>query len=160
MTPGVFICSTAPCAIAGEACCAKPYARRVRRRANDSEWLEHSAAVKKLGGHNSDYVSHNSLLDRVTHAHTPRKTCSRLMRHDPPRLAQAHRRTTAIVIRLRALSKLEFEGHLSKNGTFMMWPCVKGEFVYRTRLNTIQSQAVDNSYYLKEPRSKGTIKNP
>ena len=71
-------------------------------------------AAQELGGHNSDYVSHNSLLDRVTHAHTPRKTCSRLMRHDPPRLAQAHRRTTAIVIRLRALSKLEFEGHLSK----------------------------------------------
>ena len=73
-----------------------------------------TAAMKKLGGHNSDYVSHNSLLDRVTHAHTPRKTCSRLMRHDPPRLAQAHGRTTAIVIRLRALSKLELEGHLSK----------------------------------------------
>ena len=50
-------------------------------------------AAQELGGHNSDYVSHNSLLDRVTHAHTPRKTCSRLMRHDPPRLAQAHRRT-------------------------------------------------------------------
>ena len=27
-----------------------------------------AAATKKLGGHNSDYVSHNSLLDRVTHA--------------------------------------------------------------------------------------------
>ena len=25
-------------------------------------------AAQELGGHNSDYVSHNSLLDRVTHA--------------------------------------------------------------------------------------------
>ena len=27
-------------------------------------------AAQELGGHNSDYVSHNSLLDRVTHAQT------------------------------------------------------------------------------------------
>ena len=57
MTPGVFICSTAT--YLEPAAALKAAAARGSAAA---------AATKKLGGHNSDYVSHNSLLDRVTHA--------------------------------------------------------------------------------------------